>query len=111
MERRAVAFSRERYSFEDGDNQRVKNQQKVISAIIDKVTSSTTILTKYTSILNALDSCFQTNIEQPEVEKIIKDQLNSMPVMDNKEQFSNRNRRLCINILNGKSRTICYETR
>ncbi len=75
----ALAFSRERYSFEDGDNQRVKNQQKVISAIIDKVTSSKTILTKYTSILNALDGCFQTNIEQEEVEKIIQDQLNSMP--------------------------------
>lgn len=75
----ALAFSRERYSFEDGDNQRVKNQQKVISAIIDKVTSSTTILTKYTSILSALEGSFQTNIGQDELSKIVKDQLNSMP--------------------------------
>ena len=75
----ALAFSRERYSFEDGDNQRVKNQQKVISAIIDKVTSSTTILTKYTSILSALEGSFQTNIDQDELSKIVKDQLNSMP--------------------------------
>ncbi len=75
----ALAFSRERYSFEDGDNQRVKNQQKVISAIIDKVTSSTTILTKYTSILNALEGSFQTNIGQDELSKIVKDQLNTMP--------------------------------
>lgn len=75
----ALMFSRERYSFEDGDNQRVKNQQKVISAIIDKVTSSTTILTKYTSILNALEGSFQTNISQDELSKIVKDQLNSMP--------------------------------
>ena len=75
----ALAFSRERYSFEDGDNQRVKNQQKVISAIIDKVTSSTTILTKYTSILSALEGSFQTNIGQDELSKIVKDQLNTMP--------------------------------
>lgn len=75
----ALAFSRERYAFIDGDNQRVKNQQKVIEAIVNKVTGSTTILTKYTSILNGLNGCFQTNISQDEISTIVKDQLNSMP--------------------------------
>ena len=74
----ALAFSRERHAFIDGDNQRVKNQQKVIEAIVNKVTSSTTILTKYTNILNALSGCFQTNITQTEISDIVKDQLNNM---------------------------------
>lgn len=75
----ALAFSRERHAFIDGDNQRVKNQQKVIETIVNKVTGSTAILTKYTSILNGLKGCFQTNISQDEISTIVKDQLNSMP--------------------------------
>lgn len=75
----ALAFSRERYAFIDGDNQRVKNQQKVIEAIVNKVTGSTTILTKYTSILNSLEGCFQTSITQDDISMIVKEQLNSMP--------------------------------
>ena len=74
----ALAFSRERYSFADGDNQRVKNQQKVIEAIINKVLDSNTILTKYTSILNSMEGSFQTNISQDEVSKLVQDQLNNM---------------------------------
>ena len=62
----ALVFSRERYSFSEGDNQRVKNQQHVIEAIIKKALSSA-ILTKYTSILNSLEGSFQTNINQDEI--------------------------------------------
>lgn len=75
---RALAFSRERYSFKDGDGQRVKNQQKVIEAIMKKVLSSKTILTKYTSILNSLEGSFQTNIKQDEISNLVKGQLNNM---------------------------------
>ncbi len=75
---KALAYSRERYSFSDGDNQRVKNQQQVIEAIINKVLDSTTILTKYTSILNSLEGSFQTNIEQSEISKLVKNQLENM---------------------------------
>ena len=74
----ALAFSRERYSFAAGDNQRVKNQQAVIEAIIKKVMNSTTILTKYTSILESLEGSFQTNIEQNEISSLVKSQLNNM---------------------------------
>ena len=38
--KQALAFSRERHAFKDGDNQRIKNQQKVIEAIINKVLNS-----------------------------------------------------------------------
>lgn len=74
----ALVFSRERYSFENGDNQRVKNQQHVIEAIIKKVLNSTTILTKYTDILETLEGSFQTNIEQRDISKLVKDQLDNM---------------------------------
>lgn len=74
----ALVFSRERYSFGEGDNQRVKNQQHVIEAIINKVMDSSTILTKYTSILNSLSGSFQTNIKQDEISILVKNQLNNM---------------------------------
>ena len=73
----ALAFSRERHSFASGDNQRVKNQQAVIEAIIDKVISPE-LLTRYTSILNSLEGSFQTNIEQDEISNLVKDQLSNM---------------------------------
>lgn len=74
----ALAFSRERYSFASGDNQRVKNQQAVIEAIIKKVLNSTTLLTRYTSILESLEGSFQTNIEQNDISNLVKDQLSNM---------------------------------
>lgn len=75
---KALAFSRERHSFASGDNQRVKNQQAVIEAIIKKVLNSTTLLTRYTDILSSLEGCFQTNISQDEISNIVKDQLSNM---------------------------------
>ena len=74
----ALRFSRERYAFEAGDNQRVKNQQAVIEAVMKKVLNSTTLLTKYTSILDSLKGSFQTNIEQEDISKLVKDQINNM---------------------------------
>ena len=74
----ALAFSRERYSFVSGDNQRVKNQQAVIEAIIRKVMNSTTILTEYTDILESLEGSLQTNIEQKDISNLVKYQLNNM---------------------------------
>ena len=73
-----MSFSRERDSFADGDNQRIKNQQYVIEAIMKKVLNAKTILTKYTSILNSLEGCFQTNIEQSDISSIVKEQINNM---------------------------------
>lgn len=74
----ALAFSRDRKSFASGDNQRVKNQQAVIEAIIKKVLNSTTLLTRYTDILSSLEGSFQTNIGQDEISNIVKSQLNNM---------------------------------
>ena len=75
---KALAFSRERYSFADGDRQRVRDQQKVINAIITKLTSSTTLLSKYTDILKSLSGSFQTNLTSEEINYLIKGQLDNM---------------------------------
>lgn len=77
--KQALAFSRERHAFVTGDNQRIKNQQKVIEAIINKVLNSTTLMTKYTSILSSLSGSFQTNISQDDISVLVKKQLQDMP--------------------------------
>lgn len=74
----ALAFSRERYSFASGDNQRVKNQQAVITGIIKKCTSSTSILTNYTGILNSVEDNIQTNMSQKDITSLVKMQLGDM---------------------------------
>lgn len=75
---KALRFSRERYAFNSGDNQRVKNQQAVIEAVMKKVLNSTTLLTKYTDILDSLKGSFQTNIAQDDISALVKDQINNM---------------------------------
>ena len=74
----ALAFSRARYNFIDGDRQRVKNQQAVITAIANKAMSPT-ILSKYTSILEALKDSFQTNMGMSDIQKLAKFQIDKMP--------------------------------
>lgn len=76
--KQALAFARERKSFSDGDIQRVKNQQKVLTAIIDKVTSSTTLVTNFSQILDSVGNSFSTNIESKNINRFIKMQLNDM---------------------------------
>ena len=74
----ALAFSRERYSYIDGDRHRGRNQQEVIKAIFNKVASGTTILTEYTNIINVLDGKFATNMDMNEVTNYIKYELNDI---------------------------------
>lgn len=74
----ALAFSRARKNFIDGDRQRVKNQQAVITAIANKAMSPA-ILNKYTSILNALKDSFQTNMGMSDIQELAKFQIDKMP--------------------------------
>ena len=78
----ALAFARERMAYIDGDRHRVKNQQDVISAIINKALSSRTLITKYTNILESMGSSFQTNIPNDKIYSLINKQLDSMPSWD-----------------------------
>ncbi|MEG0924177.1 MAG: LCP family protein [Anaerovoracaceae bacterium] len=75
----ALAFARERKSFPDGDNQRIKNQQEIVKSTIKKMTGSTSLLTKYTNILSAMENYVQINMNQREMKSLIKMQLNDMP--------------------------------
>ena len=67
----ALMFARERHSFSDGDNQRGRNQMKVVQAIIEKITSPS-VLSNYQDLL--------TNISY--------DQITSLVQMMQKEGFS-----------------------
>ena len=59
----ALAYSRERYTYLEGDRHRGQNQQQVIEAIIKKITESNDINT-YMKILSVLENSFQTNIDK-----------------------------------------------
>ena len=67
----ALPFSRERYSFSDGDNQRGKNQMKVIQAIIEKATSPS-VLAKYQDLLKAVSDNFITNISYDQISSLVQ---------------------------------------
>lgn len=74
----ALYFARERKSFEDSDQERIKNQQKVVKAILKKMTSSKVILTRYTDILDAVKKNMQTDLSNQEMAALVKMQLNDM---------------------------------
>lgn len=71
----ALAYSRERYAYASGDRHRGENQEQVITAIIKKVTSSKTLISKYDEILNTLSSSFETDLSNNSIKKFAKMQL------------------------------------
>lgn len=70
----ALTFSRERYSFVEGDNQRGKDQEAVLTAVIQKATSPA-ILKSANEILASVSDCVETNMTQDEMAKFINMQL------------------------------------
>lgn len=76
--KRALAYSRERKAYLDGDTQRARNQQQVLEAIIDKVTSPS-ILTNYSQLLDALGNAFETNMTMEEITSLVQYQIQAMP--------------------------------
>ena len=58
---------------------RNENQQQVMEAIIKKCTKSTTILTKYTALLDAVKDNLATNMTTDEMSSIVKMQIDQMP--------------------------------
>ena len=70
----ALAFCRERQAFLDGDNQRGKNQQKVITGLIKKMISPTMIV-KASSILDTVSENVDTNMSTDQIRALIKQQL------------------------------------
>lgn len=74
----ALSFARERQAFAEGDRIRGQNQEIILSALITKALSSS-IITNYSDLLNALDDKFVTNITDSEITSFIKKQIAEMP--------------------------------
>ena len=72
--REALAFCRERFSFPDGDNQRGRDQEAVLKAIIEKVMSPALIVNA-SALIESMQGSFQTDIPQSKIAELINQQL------------------------------------
>lgn len=75
----ALSYSRERKQFAEGDRKRGEHQEQVITAIIQKVSSSSVLLKNYSAILNSLEDSFQTSVPTSTIKSFVKYQLDKMP--------------------------------
>ncbi|MGQ7379152.1 LCP family glycopolymer transferase CpsA [Streptococcus suis] len=72
----ALGFVRERYSLSGGDNDRGKNQEKVIAALIKKL-SAPENLKNYQAILSGLEGSIQTDLSLETIMSLVNTQLES----------------------------------
>jgi len=70
----ALAFSRDRHDFAGGDRVRGQNQERVIEALIKKV-SQPSVLMNYTQILNSIQASIQTSMSQDVISAQVRQQL------------------------------------
>ena len=77
--KRALYYARERKAFLAGDNQRVKNQQLVFKKIVEKATSSKTMLLSYNKVLSSIDNFFIMSFSSREIRSLVKFQLAKGP--------------------------------
>ena len=71
--KQALAFARERHSFASGDNQRGKNQMKVIEAVVRKI-QSPSILKNYIGVMDNLNGTFETDLSYAQLTDLVKNQ-------------------------------------
>lgn len=74
----ALCFARDRYHAPGGDRGRGKNQMKVIKAVVEKMTTGTTLISGYSGILSSLEGMFKTNVTSEEISMLVKMQLSDM---------------------------------
>ncbi len=67
----ALAFVRERKNLPGGDNQRGKNQQAMITAMLKKAMSPA-IIANYTSLIGSLSGNFETSLTTNDITNLIK---------------------------------------
>lgn len=77
----ALWFVRERKSFLEGDFERGRNQQRMISAIVKKICSPA-ILTSFSPVLDTISKSVETNLSSNEMNALIQMQLSKMPSWD-----------------------------
>ena len=73
----ALSFARERKAFSAGDNQRIKNQQALLQALVKKAISKD-IIYKYSKLLNNVSDSFVTNMSANRITSLIRMQLDDM---------------------------------
>ncbi|WP_138261938.1 LCP family protein [[Clostridium] hylemonae] len=71
----ALAFVRERQNLPTGDNQRGKNQQALLTALIEKAMSPL-ILFRANGMINSVAGNSETNISEKQLKSLVKMQLN-----------------------------------
>ena len=76
--KQAIYFARERKAFEQQDSIRVENQQRVMKAVINKMTSSTTLLINYGDVMEAAGEQLQTNLSSVEMSRLAKMQITEL---------------------------------
>ena len=74
----ALEYARERKKMPNGDNTRGEHQERIIEAIITKISSSKELLKDYGNILDDLKDLFQTNIPTDTIKKYVRDQIDTM---------------------------------
>lgn len=74
----ALAFARERKNLAGGDNDRGKNQMKLIAAMIRQLASGN-LLKNYGSIMESLEGMFSTSMSAEDIAKLVQLQLLQMP--------------------------------
>lgn len=79
---KALYFARERHAFEGEDSTRVENQQIVVKAVIEKMTSSTALLTNYGEVMSAASRNMHTNMSSDEMMELAKMQLTDLSEWD-----------------------------
>ena len=77
----ALGFVRERYNLPDGDFSRIQNQQALITGVLNKAMSPA-IITNYGSFLNSIGDGFELSMSDSDMNKVIKQQLNTMSGWD-----------------------------
>lgn len=75
----ALAFAKERHAYKDGDRHRGENQEQVIKCVINKMTSSKTMLTNFDNIFKSVSGTFETNFALENVSALVKMQISEMP--------------------------------
>ena len=108
----ALAYSRERKSWPEGDLRRNENQQIIIEAILKKASSSSTILTDYTSILKSIEGNLATDMSSSSIKKLIKMQLKDMPAWTIEKQAikGDSSSQMCYSLGTYASVVFCSET-
>lgn len=74
--KQALAFCRERYSVPGGDFQRGKNQQAVLTSMIEKAISPAYLM-KANDILESIAGNVDTNMSAEQIQKLIRSQLDN----------------------------------